>query len=175
MTMLIAQIVAMASNRVIGAAGQIPWDLPEDLQRFKRITMGHTLLMGRKTYESIGRALPGRRTIVVSRQPGYQLADADVVSDITRGIQLVEATGESELFICGGAEIYRQTLDLTQRIYLTELDLEVSGDTAYPQLPDEHFEQVLSKDFQERIDYRFSVWHRRGCTQILGREFLEKI
>ena len=175
MTMLISQIVAMAANRVIGANGQIPWDLPEDLQRFKRITMGHTLLMGRKTYESIGRALPGRKTIVVSRQADYHLADAEVVSSVANGILLAESWGESELFICGGGEIYTETLPQAQRIYLTELQFEVSGQVYYPILPPESFEKILSRCYSGLIDYRFAIWQRLECKGALGAELFEKI
>jgi dihydrofolate reductase len=109
----------------------LPWHLPADLQWFKRHTMGHTLLMGRRTFEAIGHALPGRRTIVVSRNPDYQAPGCIVATDIPAAI--AAAKPAEQLFICGGGEIYRQTLDLAERIYLTELEIDVTGDTFFPE------------------------------------------
>jgi dihydrofolate reductase len=173
--MLISQIVAFSRNRVIGSGGQIPWDLPGDLQRFKRITLGHTLLLGRKTFEAIGRPLPGRRTIVVSRQPSYSADGVAVVSSIEAGISLAEASGEGELFICGGEQLYRQTLDLVQRLYLSELELECAGDAFYPLLPDGTFEKILSRCYSEQSNYTFAIWQRLDCKDALEAELLATI
>jgi dihydrofolate reductase len=173
--MLISQIVAFSRNRVIGTNGVIPWDLPADLQRFKRITLGHTLLLGRKTFEAIGRPLPGRRTIVVSRQPGYSADGVAVVDSVEAGVVLAEKSGESELFICGGAQLYRQTLDLTQRFYLTELDMESEGDALYPQLPDSGFDKILTRCYTEQLNYTFAIWQRLDCKDALEAKLLASI
>ncbi len=156
--MSVSVIVAMAKNRVIGRRGKLPWHLPSDLQRFKQLTMGHTLLMGRCTFESIGAALPGRRTIVLSRDPGYRAADCAVVTNIEAALQLVKP-GE-ELFICGGADIYRQTLPFVEKIYLTELDIEVAGDRYFPEISAEEFEIIQTEQVKDKLNYRFSILHR---------------
>ena len=107
-------VAAMAVNRVIGDAGRIPWHLPEDLRWFKELTMGGTLLMGRVTYESIGRPLPGRQTIVLSRREGWQIPGVAVIRDLS---QLRQASGDSEVFVVGGAEIYRAALPYCRDLY----------------------------------------------------------
>ncbi len=159
--MLISIIVAMSRNRVIGADGSMPWQLPEDLRRFKRITMGQTLLMGRKTYQSIGHPLPGRQTIILSRDPAYQVAGSRVVSDLHSGIALADG---NELFICGGEDIYRQALPLAEKIYLTELLREVAGDTYFPELPPGEFQVIHSEGLKDAGEpCRFSILQRRPC------------
>jgi dihydrofolate reductase len=130
--MKLSAIVAMASNRVIGVNNQLPWRLPADLARFKRLTMGHTLVMGRKTYESIGRPLPGRTMIVVTRQPDFAPPGVKVAHSVDEALAL--AQGDDEVFIAGGAELYAQTLGRLDRLYLTRIDREVAGDTRFPEL-----------------------------------------
>ena len=164
---MISIIVAMAKNRVIGKNGQLPWHLPSDLRRFKHLTMGHTLLMGRRTFESIGQPLPGRRIIVLSRDQEYQLAGCKVVSDIESGIQL--ASPAEELFICGGAEIYQQALPLVERIYLTELDTEIEGDTYFPELPAGEFQIMETQQLKDELNYRFSILQRGDCPLPVSR------
>ena len=160
--MLISMIAAMAKNRVIGKDSQLPWHLPSDLQRFKRLTMGHVLLMGRRTFESIGQPLPGRQTLVLSRNLQYQAEGFRIAADIEMGIQL--ASSAEELFICGGAEIYQQALPLAQRIYLTELDAEMEGDTYFPELPEGEFQLIQTQQFTDKPNYRFSILQRYGCN-----------
>lgn len=158
--MLISLIVAMSQNRVIGRDGGLPWHLPADLQRFKQLTMGQTLLMGRKTWQSIGRPLPGRRVIVLSRAPGFRAEGCSVVADLASGIA---ASHTPELFVCGGGEIYRQALPLVQRIYLTELLREVEGDTFFSELPAGGFELIHSEEFIDGGQpCRFSILERRS-------------
>lgn len=140
--MLIALIAAMAQNRTIGAAGKLPWHLPADLQRFKQLTMGQTLLMGRKTYQSIGRQLPGRETIILSRDPAFCAEGGTVVSSLPAGLA---AARTEQLFICGGEDVYRQALPLAEKIYLTELLAEVNGDCFFPELPAGKFHTVYSE------------------------------
>ena len=123
-------IAAMAHNRVIGKDNQMPWHLPADLGHFKRVTMGKPIIMGRKTYESIGRALPGRTNIVVSRDPAFTLEDAVVVQTVEQAMQ---AAGDiDEVMIIGGGSIYDYFLPHCHKLYLTEIDLDVEGDTHFP-------------------------------------------
>jgi len=171
--LLISIIVAMGANRVIGKNGQIPWHLPSDLQRFKRLTMGHPLIMGRRTFESIGRPLPGRRTIILSRDPNYRVAGCDVATNIETGIQL--ANSAEELFICGGAEIYRQSLSLTERIYLTKLDINPDGDAIFPEFPMKDFETIYTRQFKDNVDYQFSILQRYGSLEVLFPEIEDKL
>jgi len=130
--MRLSAIVAMASNRVIGANNQLPWRLPADLARFKRLTMGHALVMGRKTYESIGRPLPGRTMVVVTRQRGYAPEGVKVAHSVDEA--LARVPGDDEVFIIGGAELYAQTMDRLDRLYLTRIEREFPGDTLFPEV-----------------------------------------
>ncbi|MFO7813283.1 MAG: dihydrofolate reductase [Pelovirga sp.] len=157
--MIISLIAAMDRNRTIGHDGTLPWHLPADLQWFKRHTMGHNLLMGRRTFEAIGQPLAGRRTIVVSRNPNYQAPDCIVTTDIAAAIEAAKPA--EQLFICGGGEIYRQTLDLAERIYLTKLDIEVTGDTFFPEFDEDAFEIVAQEHHVEPFHYNFSIFQRK--------------
>jgi len=133
--MKLSLIAAMADNGVIGSANDIPWRLPEDWKRFKRLTMGHHLLMGRKTYESIGRPLPGRHTIVVTRSDPPLPDGVTAAASLGDAIECARAAGDDEAFIAGGAEIYRQSIDLVDRIYLTRVHTSPEGDTLFPAWP----------------------------------------
>ncbi|WP_426745237.1 dihydrofolate reductase [Myxococcus faecalis] len=132
--MKLSAIVALASNRVIGANNQLPWRLPADLARFKRLTMGHTLVMGRKTYDSIGRPLPGRTFIVVTRQKDFAPSGVTVAHSVEEALQQAEARGDDEVFIAGGADLYAQTMDRIQRLYLTRIARDYPGDTFFPEV-----------------------------------------
>ena len=125
-------IVAMDRNRGIGIANQLPWKLPEDLAHFKRTTIGHAIIMGRKTFESIGRALPGRRSIVVTRNPAWQATDVMVASTPEQALAL--AHDETEAFIIGGAELFAQTLQLADRMIVTLIDSQFECDTFFPEI-----------------------------------------
>ena len=145
-------IAAMSLNRVIGAGNKIPWHLPEDFKFFKQTTMGYVLVMGRKTFESIGRPLPGRETIVLSRSgwshPGTRtVASLDEIAPLAAG---------REIFICGGAEIYRQALPLCAEIYLTLVKREVEGDAFFPPFEDSFEEVSVLRDEPE-----FKIIHYR--------------
>lgn len=164
--MLVSLIVAAADNDVIGKSGKIPWRLPSEQVIFKKITMGHPIIMGRKTHESIGRALPGRYNIVVTRQNDYQAAEGcKVVATIEEALNAAKnAPGSDEIFIIGGVEIYNQTLDLADRIYITRVHAKVDGDTFF------HFDsskwQEVSKqehkaDSQNKYDYDFIILDRK--------------
>ncbi|HKQ26149.1 MAG TPA: dihydrofolate reductase [Burkholderiales bacterium] len=128
----ISIIVAYAENRVIGKAGSIPWRISEDLKRFRQLTMGHHIVMGRKTWESIGRILPGRKHIIISRKPGYTVTGAKVVDSLNAAI--AAARGDNEIFVIGGSEIYALVLPIADRILATEIDRKYEGDTYFPEL-----------------------------------------
>jgi dihydrofolate reductase len=152
---VISIIVAMARNRVIGAGGRIPWHLPEELKRFKRLTLGHHIVMGRKTWESIGRLLPGRSTVIVTRQRGYRVPGAKVVHSLDEAIA---ACGrDEEIFVIGGAELYAQALGRAGRLYLTTVDAEVAGDTLMPEVTTGEWREVAAQAFavDERHPYSF--------------------
>lgn len=123
-------IVARARNGVIGASGGLPWRLPEDLAFFKRTTMGHPIVMGRKTWESIGRPLPGRRSIVVTRDRNFVAAGAEVVHSLDEAIQRCADT--EEIFVIGGAQLYAEALSRAERLLMTEIDADFEGDTFLP-------------------------------------------
>jgi dihydrofolate reductase len=126
----ISIIVAVGRNGVIGRDGALPWRLPEDLKRFKALTMGHVMIMGRKTYESIGRLLPGRRSVIVSRQAGYVVAGAIVAASLEDAI--AAAGDAAEVFVIGGGEIYRAALPSAHRLLVTEVDASPEGDASFP-------------------------------------------
>ncbi|QRK13101.1 dihydrofolate reductase [Archangium violaceum] len=130
--MTLSAIVAMASNRCIGRDNTLPWRLPADLKRFKQLTMGHTLILGRKTYESIGRPLPGRTMVVVTRQRDYAPEGVQVVHSLEQALE--QARGDDEAFIGGGADLYRQAMERVQRLYLTRIEREYEGDAFFPEV-----------------------------------------
>ncbi|KFZ39225.1 diacylglycerol kinase [Shewanella mangrovi] len=132
--MHIAMIAAMAHNRVIGKDNQMPWHLPEDLRHFKAMTLGKPVIMGRRTFESIGRPLPGRCNIVVSRQQDYHADGITLVASLQEA--LLAAGDVEEVVIIGGGQLYREALPLAQRLYLTEIQLDVDGDTTFPDWDD---------------------------------------
>lgn len=127
--MTIILIAAVGSNGVIGRDNDLPFRIREDLQRFKRLTLGHTLVMGRKTYDSIGRPLPGRRTVVVTRQPDWSADGVEVTHSLDDALKLAEG---NDLYVAGGGEIYRQALPHADRLELTEVDQAPEGDVVFP-------------------------------------------
>jgi dihydrofolate reductase len=128
--MSVSIIVAMARHDVIGRAGTLPWHLPDDLRRFKQITLGHAIVMGRKTYESIGRPLPGRRNIVVTATPSYQAPGCLCVSSLPAAI--MAAGNDPEIMVIGGHALYDAALPIATRLYMTEIDAEIQGDVYFP-------------------------------------------
>ncbi len=142
-------VAAMAANRVIGSEGRIPWHAPEDLRWFKELTMGGTLLMGRVTFDSIGRPLPGRQTIVLSRRQGLDIPGVTVIGDLSA---LRSVAVQGEIFVVGGAEIYRVTLPYCRDLYLTEIRREFPGDRMFPPFEDLfRFASVLRETPEMRI------------------------
>ena len=158
--MIVSLIAALAANRVIGREGSIPWDLPADRRRVRELTMGHLLIMGRKTFESIGRPLPGRETIVVSRQAGYRPAGCRVAHSLDEALKL--ARDRDEVFICGGGELYREALPLADRLYLTLLAQAVEGDAFFPELPADEFVEVAREELAGEPAAVFVRYERTG-------------
>ena len=155
-------IVAASTNNVIGVDGDLPWHLSEDLKKFKAITMGKPMIMGRATYESIGRALPGRRSIVMSRQPGFAAEGCEIVSSVDEAL---DAAGDvEEVMIIGGGKIYSEFLPLTSCIYLTRVDTTIEGDTWLPELAEDEWNLLESDSYpasEERAyGFSFEVWVR---------------
>ena len=163
--MRISFIVAKSENNVIGVNNQLPWHLKDDLQNFKKLTMGHHMLMGRKTFESIGKPLPGRMSMVVSGTPKANEDKVFWFTNIFRAIKQAERNGETELFIIGGEKIFKSTLSLVDRIYLTEVKATISGDVFFPQLSLKNWkkisEQHFSKDANNDYDFSFQVLDRK--------------
>jgi dihydrofolate reductase len=132
--MIISLLVAMGENRGIGIDNGLPWHLSTDLKRFKTLTMGHHLIMGRKTYESIGKPLVGRRMIVVTRDLEYHADGCLIAHSVEAALKMAEASGESEVFVIGGGEIFSQMIDLADRVYLTLVHAHVVADTFFPEI-----------------------------------------
>jgi dihydrofolate reductase len=162
--MIISIIVAAAENDVIGRQNDLPWRLSADLQRFKKLTMGHAVVMGRKTYESIGRPLPGRRMIVVTRQADYQAEGVEVVPSPEAAIELSKERQETELFIIGGAEIFAHFLPLAGHLYWTRVHDFVDGDVRFPAYARREWRLVESTrheaDAKNEHPYSFELYER---------------
>jgi dihydrofolate reductase len=154
-------IVAMAKNRVIGHQNKMPWHLPAELQYFKHTTMGHPIIMGRKTFESIGKPLPGRRNIVVTRDRAFHAGGVEIAHSLAEAIQLC---GTGDAFIGGGAAFYREALPHVQRVYLTEIDAEPEGDTFFPALAQDEWREISReqrpRDEKNLFDVTFRVLER---------------
>lgn len=163
--MRISFIVAVSENNVIGVNNKLPWHLKDDLQMFKKITMGHHILMGRKTFESIGKALPGRMSLVVSSEPRANEENVLWFSSIFRAIKQAERNGESELFIIGGEKVFKSALSLVDRIYMTEVKTSLKGDAFFPQLSVKNWkmisEQSFSKNNENDYDFVFKILDRK--------------
>lgn len=136
----ISLIVAVSNNHVIGKDNTLPWHLPEDLKRFRALTTGHHIIMGRKTYESLGRLLPDRTTMIVTRNPNFQVEGAVVVHSLAEAI--AACNNDSEAFIIGGAELYQQGLKYAQKLYVTQVDITVDGDAFFPPIDKEIWQEV---------------------------------
>ena len=142
--------VALASNRVIGQDGGMPWHIPADLKHFKSVTMGKPMIMGRKTFQSIGRPLPGRANIVVTRDAGFAMPGVTVAVTIEAAMDVAEATartdGVDEIMVIGGGEIYARTLPLADRLYLTEIHRDIDGDVTFPEIDRNAWRETARED-----------------------------
>lgn len=166
----------MAENRVIGRDGGMPWHLPEDLKYFKRVTMGKPIIMGRKTFQSIGRPLPGRLNIVVTRDAAYAPEGVMVAHSLDRALDAArsraEEDGADEIMVVGGGQIYADAVDRTDRVYLTEVHDTIDGDTAFPELPESDWREI-SRDRHEAAKegdpaYSFVILERREGDSTSG-------
>ena len=153
--MKISLIVAMAANRVIGLDNKMPWHLSADLKKFKAITMGSPIVMGRKTYESIGRPLPGRSNIIISRNLDYQQTDCLVFNDIKTAIEASSKDAE-EIFIIGGAELYKATLPHADNLYLTVINQDFDGDTFFPEIDFKVWTEASREDISDDPSVNFN-------------------
>jgi dihydrofolate reductase len=164
-------VVAMTPDRVIGRNGELPWRLPADLARFKRLTMGHPLIMGRKTFQSIGRPLPGRTSIVLTRDPSFSAEVAIVVGNIDEALARAAACpGGDEAFVIGGGEIYRQTLARAESMLVTLVNASIAGDAWFPIIDPALWRMVSSEhrpaDDRNEFDLEFQTFQHRAS---LGR------
>jgi dihydrofolate reductase len=161
---MISFIVAMDENTAIGKNNQLPWHLPEDLKFFKRVTMGHPIAMGRKTHESIGRLLPGRENIIITRNPHFQCEGCTVfysIQDFTAYCKSIE----KEIFVIGGAEIFKETFKFADRLYITRIHHEFAGDTFFPEFDERQWTLNSCtkgiKDEKNPYDYDFCIYDRK--------------
>lgn len=165
-TPVVSLIVAAAANDVIGVDNRLPWHLPEDLRRFRDITMGKPIVMGRRTHESIGRALPGRRNVVLSRRPGYAAEGCEVVDGLDAALALLREA--EEVMVIGGAALYREALPLASRIYLTRLHRPFDGDTRFPSLDNADWRAVEREDFpaggERELGYSYLTLERKAAA-----------
>ncbi|PWQ98935.1 type 3 dihydrofolate reductase [Leucothrix arctica] len=157
--MIVSMIVAMAEDRVIGLNGSMPWHLPADFAYFKKSTMGCPIIMGRKTFDSIGKRLPGRRNIVLTRSSDLVIAGCDVVTSLDEALALVDK--EHEVFIIGGQQLYEQALPIANRLYLTHIQTKLEGDTCFPDYSNYPWKQirheVFSSDEKNMYSYSFEL------------------
>lgn len=154
-------LVAMASNRTIGIDNTLPWRIPEDMKHFKALTMGHHLIMGRKTYDSIGRPLPGRTTVVVTRDRNLKIEGCIVAHSLAEAIA---ACADDEIFVVGGAEIYAQALPLADTLYVTEIQQDIEGDAHFPEFDRSVWRELArekhSQTEPQPLEYHFVTYRR---------------
>jgi len=159
----ITLIVAASENNAIGKDNQMLWHLPDDFKYFKRNTVGHSIVMGRRTFESIGKALPERRNIVVTRDQDWVVEDVDVANSIDDVMKYCR--DEREIYIIGGANLYKQTLPLAEKVLLTRVHTVINGDAYFPELSDEEWglshQEYHPKDDRHAYDFTFEVWERK--------------
>ncbi|MFS0670373.1 dihydrofolate reductase [Peribacillus frigoritolerans] len=161
---MISLIVAMDQNRVIGKNNKLPWHLPADLQYFKKVTMGHPIVMGRKTFESIGRVLPGRENVIVTRNQEFKAEGCVVLHDIAE-IKMFADNHEEEVFVIGGAEIFKEILPFTDRLYITEIHETFEGDTFFPEIDENEWDEISSNpgniDEKNRFAHDFIILQKK--------------
>ena len=158
-------IAAMAENRVIGKDNKMPWHLPADLKHFKTLTSGHPVLMGRKTYQSIGQPLPNRANIILTRDANYSAPDCMVVTKVETALSIASEIDQDEIFVIGGADIYKQLLPKIQKIYLTIIHHSFEGDAFFPELDANHWHETNSEkhaaDEKNQYDYSFKTFEKQ--------------
>ena len=168
--MTVSIVAARSENDIIGRGPDIPWHLPADLKHFKKLTTGHTIVMGRKTFDTIGRALPNRRTIVITRNTDFDNPDVTAASSLEEALRVAaqdpyERDGQVDIFIVGGGEIYKHALPRAATMFLTRVHAMIEGDVRFPEFGDEEWQCVSSErhpaDEKNAFDYTFEVWERR--------------
>jgi dihydrofolate reductase len=154
-------VVAIAKNRAIGLNNQMPWHLPEDLQHFKKTTFGHTLIMGRKTFESIGKPLPGRRTIVLTRDSTWRHDGCETANSLAKALQLAGTTPERHPFIVGGANVYEQAIKegLVDLMVVTEIAIEPNADAFFPEINQLQWPETSREQFESKTGLKYSIVH----------------
>jgi dihydrofolate reductase len=156
-------IVAMARNRTIGVNNTLPWRCPEDLKYFKALTMGHHMIMGRKTFDSIGKPLPGRTTVVVTRNADLEIAGCVIAHSLNEAF--AACTGDEEIFIVGGAELYRQAVSVADTLYITEIQQDVEGDAHFPEFDksawQETSREVHTQDAPQPLEFHFVTYRKK--------------
>lgn len=155
--MIISLIVAMDEKRGIGMEGKLPWHLPADLRHFKSLTMGHHIIMGRKTYETISRPLPGRTMVVVTRNPVYQAEGCLIAHSLESAIEKARESGEDEVFIIGGSQIFAEALELADRIYLTLVHTITNADVFFPAMEPDHWVEIEAEDHKADNKNQYSL------------------
>jgi dihydrofolate reductase len=154
--MKISIIVAVSKNGTIGQKGKIPWHLPEDLKRFKKITIGHHLIMGRKTYESIGHPLPDRTNIVITRDPKLKIKKCIIAHSLKKALWIAQDAGEKEVMVIGGEPIYKLALPLADKIYLTKIKHNFRGDTFFPKINTKKWQEISRQSYPKNERNSFS-------------------
>jgi len=158
--MIISIIAAISENRVIGMNNRLPWCIPEDIKRFKEITKGHTVIMGRKTFESIGELLVERKNIIITRQNNYRVPKAKIFHSIEEVFKCLKKSKEKEIFIIGGEEIFKQTIEFADRIYLTIIHKNIIGDSFFPAIDENKFKEVFCKYYNSSLPYTTRILDR---------------
>lgn len=156
--MIISLIAAMAENRVIGRGNSIPWNIPSDQKRFREMTMGHPVIFGRKTFDAISRPLPGRKNIVLTRNKNYRAEGAVIVHDLDAAF--AAGADADEVFVCGGGMVFRETITLAVRIYLTIIHRKYEGDVLFPDIPPD-FVEVQREEIDNTPPYSFVIYERK--------------
>lgn len=163
--MILSLLVAAAENNVIGKDNKLPWHLPDDLKYFKNLTWAMPILMGRKTFDSIGRPLPGRKSIVITRNKDWQHEGVDVVHSIEAAVEKAKGYGAKEIFVIGGAEIFKTSLPNANRIYLTRIHHPFDGDVFFPAIDEKEWmlvsKRFCEKDAKNAYDHTYQVWERK--------------
>jgi dihydrofolate reductase len=164
--MIVSLLLAASENNVIGKNNQLPWHLPDDLKYFKNLTWGLPILMGRKTFDSIGKPLPGRKSIVITRDQSWKHEGVEVVHSLDDAIAKADELGAKEIFVIGGAEIFHSSLPVANRIYLTRIHHDFDGDVFFPEIDAAKWECVSSRfcaaDEKNAYDHTYEVWERKA-------------
>lgn len=163
--MILSLLVAASENNVIGKDNKLPWHLPDDLKYFKNLTWAMPILMGRKTFDSIGKPLPGRKSIVITRNKNWSHEGVDVVHSIEEAVDQAQSYGAKEIFVIGGAEIFKTALPTADRIYLTRIHHQFDGDVFFPTIDEKEWalvsKRICEKDAKNTYDHTYQVWEKK--------------